>query len=55
MSFAEDLGAEDNMTAMVVPLAGWGHIRGPDKTKELREYRSRQAGKCPSLLNSNTP
>ncbi|EIN14106.1 protein serine/threonine phosphatase 2C [Punctularia strigosozonata HHB-11173 SS5] len=43
LSFAEELGGEDNMTVIVVPLAGWGHIRGPDRTKELREYRSRQA------------
>lgn len=43
MSFAEELGSEDNATVVVVPLAGWGHIRGPDKTKELREYRRRQA------------
>ncbi|KAF8521514.1 phosphatase 2C-like domain-containing protein [Gautieria morchelliformis] len=43
MSFAEELGSEDNATVIVVPLAGWGHIHGPDKTKELREYRRRQA------------
>lgn len=41
---AEDLGAEDNATAIVVPLAGWGKIEGQDRTKELREYRKRQAG-----------
>lgn len=43
MSFAEELGSEDNATVIVVPLAGWGRIRGPDRTKELREYRRRQA------------
>ena len=43
MSFAEELGGEDNATVIVVPLAGWGRIRGPDKTKELRDYRRRQA------------
>lgn len=45
LAFAEDLGAEDNATAVVVPLAGWGKIRGPDATKDLRDYRRRQAGK----------
>ena len=43
LSFAEELGCDDNATVIVVPLAGWGHIRGPDKTKELRDYRRRQA------------
>ncbi|KAF9015492.1 phosphatase 2C-like domain-containing protein [Cyathus striatus] len=43
LSFAEELGGEDNATAIVVPLAGWGNIQGPDKTKDLREYRRRQA------------
>ena len=33
------MGSEDNTTAVVVPLAGWGTITGPDRTKELREYR----------------
>lgn len=49
LAFAEELGAEDNATALVVPLAGWGKIRGPDATKELREYRLLQAG----MLASN--
>lgn len=44
LSFAEELGGGDNATAIVVPFAGWGKIQGPDKTKELREYRRRQAG-----------
>ena len=43
ISFAEELGSEDNATVIVVPLAGWSRIRGPDKTKELRDYRRRQA------------
>jgi protein phosphatase PTC6 len=48
LSFAEELsGGEDNATAIVVPLAGWGKIHGPDKTKALREYRRRQAGEHP--------
>ena len=44
LAFAEEMGSEDNMTVMVAPLAGWGKVRGPDRTKELREYRSKQAG-----------
>ena len=43
LSFAEEMGSEDNLTAIVVPLSGWGKIEGPDKTKALREYRSQQA------------
>jgi protein phosphatase PTC6 len=46
LAFAEELGSDDNATAIVVPLAGWGKIRGPDKTKALREYRRQQAGLC---------
>lgn len=41
--FAEEIGSEDNLTAMVVPLAGWGKITGPDRTKPLREYRRTEA------------
>lgn len=44
LAFSQELGGDDNATAIVVPLAGWGKITGPDKTKELREYRQRQAG-----------
>jgi protein phosphatase PTC6 len=44
LAYAEELGSEDNATAIVVPLAGWGKIRGPDKTKDLREYKLKQAG-----------
>jgi len=43
LAFAEELGGEDNATAIVVPLAGWGNIQGSDKTQGLREYRVRQA------------
>lgn len=43
VSFSQELGGDDNATAIVVPLAGWGKIEGPDKTKELREYRRLQA------------
>ncbi|KAJ7169766.1 phosphatase 2C-like domain-containing protein [Mycena filopes] len=43
LSFAEELGGEDNATVIVVPLAGWGKIQGPDSTRELREYRRMQA------------
>lgn len=44
LSFAQELGAWDNATAIVVPLAGWGRIEGPDKTFALREFRRQQAG-----------
>lgn len=44
LAYAEELGSEDNATALVVPLAGWGHVRGPDKTRDLREYRLTQNG-----------
>ncbi|KAF5313286.1 hypothetical protein D9619_002991 [Psilocybe cf. subviscida] len=43
LAFSEELGGDDNATAIVVPLAGWGKIQGTDKTKDLREYRRRQA------------
>ncbi|KAG5719812.1 Phosphatase 2C like protein [Termitomyces sp. T112] len=43
LAFAQELGGEDNATAIVVPLAGWGKIVGPDTTKDLREYRRQQA------------
>ncbi|KAL5534436.1 hypothetical protein ACEPAG_898 [Sanghuangporus baumii] len=43
LDFADEIGSDDNMTAMVVPLAGWGNITGPDQTKELREYRRTEA------------
>jgi protein phosphatase PTC6 len=57
LKFAEDLGGDDNATAIIAPLAGWGKIQGSDQTRELREYRLRQAGMFTSmqpycLLNS---
>ena len=52
LAFAEEMGSEDNATAIVVPLAGWGRIRGPDKTKSLREYRRHQAGQHQDLDRS---
>ncbi|OCH96217.1 protein serine/threonine phosphatase 2C [Obba rivulosa] len=42
VAFAEDMGSEDNATAIVVPLNGWGNIQGEDRTRELREYRRKQ-------------
>ncbi|KAG8948597.1 hypothetical protein FRC04_009499 [Tulasnella sp. 424] len=43
LSFAETIGLSDNATVIVIPLAGWGDVRGPDLTKDLREYRRVQA------------
>lgn len=43
LAFVEELGGEDNATALVVPLAGWGKITGPDRTKSLRDYKREQA------------
>lgn len=42
LSFAEEMGSQDNLTALVVPLAGWGKVQGEDRTRELRNYRSQQ-------------
>ncbi|KAF5385416.1 hypothetical protein D9757_005382 [Collybiopsis confluens] len=50
LSFVQELGGEDNLTALVLPLSGWGKIRGSDKTKELREYRRKQAGQLQGLV-----
>ena len=47
LSFAQEMGSDDNATAIVVPLAGWGKIQGPDRTNDLREYRRRQIGNAP--------
>ena len=44
VQFGEDLGAQDNCTCIVLPLAGWGHVGGKDSTEERREYRRKQAG-----------
>jgi protein phosphatase PTC6 len=43
MDFAEEIGLDDNATVVVIPLAGWGDVRGPDLTKERRDYRRMQA------------
>lgn len=45
LAFSQELGGDDNATAIVIPLLGWGKVVGPDQTKELREYRQRQARK----------
>lgn len=42
LSFAEEMSSSDNLTAIVVPFAGWGHVSGPDQSKNLRAYRSSQ-------------
>lgn len=42
LSFAEEMGSSDNLTAIVLPFAGWGRVGGSDQTKKLREYRSSQ-------------
>ena len=39
VSFASDMASQDNLTAIVVPLAGWGKVTGPDRTKAFREDR----------------
>lgn len=38
LSFAEELGSEDNCTAIVIPFPGWS-TKVKDLTKGLREYR----------------
>ncbi|KZS93140.1 protein serine/threonine phosphatase 2C [Sistotremastrum niveocremeum HHB9708] len=43
LAFAEEMGTEDNATVIVLPLAGWGQVHGRDKTKDLRDLRSKQA------------
>jgi protein phosphatase PTC6 len=49
LSFAEEMGSSDNLTAIVLPFAGWSHVSGPDQTKNLRAYRSGQMSQSPSL------
>ncbi|PWN42012.1 protein serine/threonine phosphatase 2C [Ceraceosorus guamensis] len=39
LSFAEELGAEDNGTVLVIPLRGWGKVGGEDTTRAQREFR----------------
>lgn len=57
LSFAEEMGSSDNLTAIVLPFAGWGHVSGPDQTKNLRAYRSSQMSQsfCPIQFNSIHP
>lgn len=43
LQYAEAIGSDDNATAIVVPLAGWGQVRGPDRTYEKRKYKRQQA------------
>lgn len=38
VNFAEELGTDDNCTAIVIPLPGW-ETKVKDGTKKLREYR----------------
>ncbi|GMK57324.1 hypothetical protein CspeluHIS016_0401580 [Cutaneotrichosporon spelunceum] len=45
VNFGEDLGAQDNCTCIVVPLAGWGNVGGEDTTEGRREYRRSQAAR----------
>jgi protein phosphatase PTC6 len=54
LAYAEEMGAEDNATVIVLPLAGWGNVRGPDTTKELRKYRSTQMSESCNLQSNLT-
>ena len=38
LDFAEELGADDNCTVVVIPFPGWA-TRVKDLTKNYREYR----------------
>ncbi|GAA93670.1 uncharacterized protein L969DRAFT_96694 [Mixia osmundae IAM 14324] len=42
VNFVEEVGGEDNMTAIVVPLPGWRKVGGSDSTASRREFRLRQ-------------
>jgi protein phosphatase PTC6 len=42
VKLAEELGTEDNSTAIVIRLSGWGS-KMPDLTKEIRDYRRSDA------------
>lgn len=39
ISFAESVGAQDNLTCLIVPLQGWGKVEGNDSTLKRRELR----------------
>lgn len=41
MSFAESIGGQDNLTAVVLPLKGWGGVTSEDTTKSRREFRKK--------------
>lgn len=43
VAFAEKIGSDDNMTAVVAPLPGWGTLEGQDRTADRRAYRLKQA------------
>jgi protein phosphatase PTC6 len=55
LSFAEEMGSSDNLTAIVVPFAGWGRVSGPDQSKNLRAYRSSQMSQSFILVGSKYP
>ena len=42
LRFTEEVGGDDNATVVIVPLSGWGQVRGPDRTADLRAYRKSQ-------------
>ncbi|KAI0348403.1 protein serine/threonine phosphatase 2C [Trametopsis cervina] len=42
VSFATEMQSQDNLTAIVIPLAGWGKMTGTDRTKAFREDRLTQ-------------
>jgi protein phosphatase PTC6 len=42
VDLAEELGAEDNSSAIVLPLAGFGRVEGVDQTKNLRAWRQKE-------------
>lgn len=50
VSFAEDIGGQDNCSAVVVPLAGWTKRTGVDGTKDRREWRRKEVEGMSSKL-----
>lgn len=42
VKFAEDVGSDDNLTCIIVPLPGWGKMKGVDSSASRREYRLKQ-------------
>lgn len=42
VAFAQEVGSDDNMTCLVVPLLGWGNIGGNDTTEARRQFRLKQ-------------